>query len=93
MVPGSILTESGRYKSSSQISQKDSKETSFPVSFFLAMAGGAIALSLTFALSRKKRSWASFIGQWAPTILMLGIYDKIISEKKSENEKKMNTLH
>lgn len=93
MVPGSILTESGRYKSSTQLTQKKSSENSLPASFFLALAGGAIALSLSLAVSRKKRSWASFIGQWAPTILMLGIYDKILAEEKSLNEREIKTLH
>lgn len=43
---------------------------------FLTLAGGCVALSLGLMLSGRKQ-WANFVGQWTPTILLLGTYNKI----------------
>lgn len=76
----SLLTESGRAgRKESSISKRVEKATSsLPSSFFLVAAAGAVALSLGLATSRKKKNWANFVGQWVPTILLLGIYDKMV---------------
>ena len=44
---------------------------------FLGLAAGAIAVSATLMLLNKK-TWANFVGQWAPTILILGTYNKLV---------------
>jgi hypothetical protein len=44
---------------------------------FLGLALGAIAVSATLMLLNK-RTWANFVGQWAPTILILGTYNKLV---------------
>jgi hypothetical protein len=43
---------------------------------FLGLAMGAMAISAGLALAGKVKL-ASFVGQWAPTILILGTYNKI----------------
>lgn len=43
---------------------------------FLGVALGCMAVSAGLMISGKK-TWAHFIGQWAPTILILGTYNKI----------------
>ncbi|MGE0869204.1 MAG: hypothetical protein AB7P03_11600 [Kofleriaceae bacterium] len=48
-----------------------------PSGTFLILAGGAIAGSLVLKLF-KRHSTANFVGQWVPTLLMLGIYNKIV---------------
>ena len=48
-----------------------------PSDVFLWAALGSMAVSLTLQLfSQKHRSL--FIGQWAPSFLLLGIYNKIV---------------
>jgi hypothetical protein len=44
---------------------------------FLGLAIGAIAVSATLMLMNKK-TWANFVGQWAPTFLILGTYNKLV---------------
>jgi hypothetical protein len=44
---------------------------------FLGLAVGAIAVSATLMLLNRK-TWANFVGQWAPTILILGTYNKLV---------------
>ena len=48
-----------------------------PSATFLILAGGAIAASLVLKLTGRN-STANFVGEWAPTILMLGLYNKIV---------------
>ncbi len=46
---------------------------------FLGIAVGAMALSATLVLTGRKQL-GNFIGPWAPTILILGLYNKIAKE-------------
>lgn len=48
-----------------------------PSDVFLYAAGGAIAASLTLKLMGREKD-ALFVGQWAPTLLILGLYNKIV---------------
>jgi hypothetical protein len=50
---------------------------------FLIAAGGAIAGALTLKLMGR-HSTANFVGEWVPTILMLGLYNKIVKTLGSE---------
>jgi hypothetical protein len=44
---------------------------------FLGLAVGAMAVSATLMLLGRK-TWANFVGQWAPTILIMGTYNKLV---------------
>ncbi len=48
-----------------------------PNLLFLGLAGASILASAGFAYG-KKREVATFIGLWAPTLLLLGLYNKIV---------------
>lgn len=43
---------------------------------FLGLAGGSMVLSIGLMLAGQKK-WANFVGQWVPTILICGVYNKI----------------
>ena len=43
---------------------------------FLGVAIGCMAASALLMISGRK-TWANFVGQWVPTILILGTYNKI----------------
>jgi hypothetical protein len=49
----------------------------FPSDIFLWAALGAMAVSLTLQLTDAKHK-SLFIGQWAPSLLLFGIYNKIV---------------
>ena len=48
-----------------------------PSDVFLWAAGASIAGSLALKLARRN-SEALFVGQWAPTLLILGLYNKLV---------------
>jgi hypothetical protein len=48
-----------------------------PSDAFLWAAGASIVGALVLELTRRKQD-ANFVGQWAPTFLLLGIYNKIV---------------
>jgi hypothetical protein len=50
-----------------------------PSDFFLWAAGASIATSLTLKIMKRERD-ALFVGQWAPTFLILGTYSKILKK-------------
>lgn len=54
-----------------------------PSDLFLWAAFGSIAGSLGFNMSGNKHA-ALFVGQWAPTFLLLGIYNKMVKLHGSE---------
>ncbi|MGV3485916.1 MAG: hypothetical protein ACO1RT_15980, partial [Planctomycetaceae bacterium] len=54
-----------------------------PSDVFLWAAGGAITASLMLqAMGAKEKSL--FVGQWAPTLLILGLYNKVVKVMGSE---------
>ncbi len=48
-----------------------------PSDLFLWAAGGAIVSSLALRIFGR-RDDANFVGQWAPVLLILGLYNKIV---------------
>jgi hypothetical protein len=48
-----------------------------PSGAYLALAIGSMALSAGFMVAGR-RHVANFIGQWAPTLLVIGVYNKIV---------------
>jgi len=48
-----------------------------PSDLFLWAAVGSIATSLCYQLMGRKQE-SVFIGQWAPTFLILGLYNKLV---------------
>ena len=54
-----------------------------PSDTFLWAAGGSIAASLTLKIIGREKD-ALFVGQWAPTFLLLGIYNKLVKQLGSD---------
>jgi hypothetical protein len=48
-----------------------------PSDTFLWLAGGSIITSLVLKILRKDEA-SIFVGQWAPTFLILGLYNKLV---------------
>ena len=48
-----------------------------PSSAFLGVAIGAMALSLAMQIVGHGK-WGNFIGQWVPTWLIIGLYNKLV---------------
>lgn len=54
-----------------------------PSDLFLWAAVGSIATSLTLKIMRRDTD-ALFVGQWAPTFLILGLYNKLVKVAGSD---------
>ncbi len=54
-----------------------------PSGTYLSLAVGSLGLSLALRLLGQKHA-ANFVGQWVPTILILGLYNKVVKVEGSE---------
>jgi hypothetical protein len=54
-----------------------------PSDVFLWVAGASIATSLILKMLDRPHE-ALFVGQWAPTILILGLYNKLVKQHGSD---------
>jgi hypothetical protein len=61
-----------------------------PSDFFLWTGLAAIGTSLTLSLFGKQKV-ANFVGQWVPTVLLLGVYNKIV--KVAGHDRQEPDLH
>ena len=61
----------------------ESYTSEIPSGVYLSLALGSMALSLMMMLAGR-RQFANFIGQWAPAILIMGLYNKLVKVEGSE---------
>lgn len=61
----------------------ESQTSRIPSTGYLAMALGSIAASAVLK-SVGRDEWALFVGQWAPTFLILGLYNKLVKQLGSD---------
>ena len=54
-----------------------------PSGTYLSLAAGSLGLSLALRVFGQKHA-ANFVGQWVPTILILGLYNKLVKLEGSE---------
>lgn len=54
-----------------------------PSDTFLWLAVGSMSVSATLQLMGNKNA-ALFVGQWAPTLLILGLYNKMVKQLGSD---------
>ena len=59
-----------------------------PSDLFLWAAGASILGSLALKIARRERD-AEFVGLWAPTFLLLGVYNKIVKVLGSDRAERM----
>jgi hypothetical protein len=61
----------------------ENQTSKLPSDTFLWMAVGSIAASATMQLMGNKQV-SLFVGQWAPTFLILGLYNKMVKQLGSD---------
>jgi hypothetical protein len=54
-----------------------------PSGTYLSLAVGGIGLSAALHLMGRKQD-AQFVGHWVPTILLLGLYNKLVKQHGSD---------
>jgi len=63
----------------------ESGTAAIPSVAFLGLAFGSMALSLAL-MAAGRRNAANFVGQWAPTILIMGLYNKLVKQRGSDRD-------
>jgi hypothetical protein len=73
----------------------ESYTAAIPSSGYLAVAIGAIGLSLVCQLAGRGK-WGNFIAQWVPTWLIIGLYNKLVkvgghdqSDRGGDNDRRL----
>jgi hypothetical protein len=61
----------------------EAKTSQIPSTGYLAGAIAAMATSAVLKIVGKDE-WALFIGQWAPSILIMGVYNKMVKQHGSD---------
>ncbi len=59
-----------------------------PSDWFLWAAGASIATALALRMAKRERD-AHFVGLWVPTLLLLGVYNKIVKVLGSDRTERM----
>jgi hypothetical protein len=66
-----------QYPESQTATAIERQTAKLPSDLFLYAAGASIATSLTLKIMGRSKD-ALFVGQWAPTFLVLGLYNKMV---------------
>jgi hypothetical protein len=61
----------------------EAQTSKLPSSAYLGFAIGSMAASATLKILGKDE-WALFVGQWAPSFLLLGVYNKMVKQHGSD---------
>ncbi|WP_437288084.1 hypothetical protein [Sorangium sp. So ce406] len=71
-------TEPMMHKEEGKVTTKIEERTAqVPSGAYLGLAIGSMVLSAGFMLAGKKQI-ANFVGQWVPSLLVIGIYNKLV---------------
>lgn len=55
---------------------------------FLGLALGSMAISAGLATLTRKKEMANFVGLWVPTLMLVGIYNKLVKLEGSDRFEK-----
>lgn len=71
----------------------ESATAKVPSMGYLGLAFGSMFLSASVALFTNKKSAANFIGLWVPSLMLIGIYNKIVKMEQALVENQGPTIH
>ena len=75
--------QQGRKAEDSVTKSVESHTAAIPSIAFLGVAVGSMAISLALMMAGRRQA-ANFVGQWAPTILIMGLYNKLVKQHGSD---------
>lgn len=86
-MPSTLTGTRGDYTEGVVARTIEAQTAKLPSDTFLWASLGAIATSLVLQTLGKKEE-SLFVGQWAPTFLILGLYNKIVKELGSDSQER-----
>lgn len=78
-----ISAVSSTHKEGAVAKTIEQQTAKLPSDWFLWAAAGSIATSLVLQMSGSRHA-SMFVGQWAPTLLILGVYNKLVKQLGSD---------
>ncbi len=82
---------SNQYKTEVPNEVIEEQTKKIPNLFFLGLAGVAIAASAGLTFGTQKKTLGNFVGLWVPTILLFGVYNKLV--KVEDEVLRSRTIH
>jgi hypothetical protein len=83
MISGTTVDRRNDHREGILAKTIEEQTAKLPSDTFLWAAGGSIVASLTLKLIGRDKD-ALFVGQWAPTFLILGLYNKLVKQLGSD---------
>jgi hypothetical protein len=74
---GNYSVQAGQHEEGEITKRIEHFTSQVPSGLYLSLAVGSVGLS-AFLYASGRRSAAIFVGHWAPTILMFGMYNKVV---------------
>lgn len=78
-----IMESTKGYREGRVAKEIEQRTKKIPSDVFLWAAGVSVIASLAFKLMDREDT-STFVGQWAPTLLILGLYNKLVKQHGSE---------
>lgn len=85
MNPSQFMGQGHEHREGSVARSIEQQTAKLPSDIFLWAAGASILGSLALQASGKEHQ-SLFVGQWAPTFLLLGLYNKLVKVAGSDKE-------
>jgi len=83
MITGTTVDRRSNHREGVLAKTIEEQTAKLPSDTFLWAAGASIAASLTLKIVGREKD-ALFVGQWAPTFLILGLYNKMVKQLGSD---------
>ncbi len=78
------LTHPNQAKEGKLTKKVEQYTAQIPSMAWLWLAVGSMLVSAGLAATSERKSLANFVGLWAPTLLILGLYNKIVKVEGSD---------
>ena len=86
------MANNKKHKEGKVAEMLEEQTAKIPSDIYLWAAVGSMTLSLGLFLAKKKHA-SIFFGQWAPSLLIIGLYNKLVKveghDKEDRNEEKL----
>jgi hypothetical protein len=74
---GDLSVQPGQHEEGELTKRIEHFTSQVPSGLYLSLAFGSVGLAALLYLSGRKRE-ANFVGHWPPTLLLIGLYNKVV---------------
>lgn len=95
-ITDNLMTHSQPPKEGKMTKQIEAVTSRIPSGSYLSLALGSMALSAALAAFSRRKNMANFVGLWVPTLMLVGIYNKLVKVEGSDqmsHNRQQNNLH